>query len=177
MYWSSLRNNSYFCRYILNTMQKKWFYLFFTAGENVSEKKNQQADEKQPESSSFKVSSLTSELMSLKNSDKPDINKILEEYKKESRPYVLKPKYTSPSSLPLYFYFGYQLLQEQAAMEKSGHVSDEQITQVIYPPKNQMWCFTLYLSKNCLNVVCWNRSFSLCFLFQQNHGVIINQKN
>nr|XP_034320574.1 transient receptor potential cation channel subfamily M member 2-like isoform X2 [Crassostrea gigas] len=31
---------------------------------------------------------------------------------KESRPFILNPKYSTPTSLPLYFFFGYQLLQE-----------------------------------------------------------------
>lgn len=59
-----------------------------------------------------------------KNSIKPElINQILEGYKHEARPYVLNPKHTSPTSLPLYFYFGYQLLQESKQMQQSGHVS------------------------------------------------------
>nr|XP_022311194.1 uncharacterized protein LOC111116490 [Crassostrea virginica] len=66
--------------------------------------------------------SLASKLMIRSNSIGPEINDLLEDYKKESRPYVLNPKYTSPSSLPLYFYFGYQLLQETNEMKKSGPI-------------------------------------------------------
>lgn len=43
----------------------------------------------------------------------------------ESRPYVLNPKYSTPTSLPLYFYFGYQLMQgpnSKHKIEKWGHV-------------------------------------------------------
>lgn len=40
----------------------------------------------------------------------------------ESRPYVLNPKYSTPTSLPLYFYFGYQILQESNLMEACGPV-------------------------------------------------------
>lgn len=42
---------------------------------------------------------------------------------KESRPYVLNPKYSTPTSLPLYFYFGYQLLQEYNKVVECGPVS------------------------------------------------------
>lgn len=78
-------------------------------------------------------SSLASKLIMQKNSIGPDkMNQILEEYRKGSRPYVLKPKYTSPTSLPLYFYFGYQLLQELEAMKQSGHVSLECIAKMRY---------------------------------------------
>lgn len=42
---------------------------------------------------------------------------------KESRPYVLNPKYSTPTSLPLYFYFGYQLLQEYSKVVECGPVS------------------------------------------------------
>lgn len=77
-----------------------------------------------------------------KNLIGPDtMDQILEEYKKASRPYVLKPKYTSPTSLPLYFYFGYQLLQELEAMKQSGHVSLECIATM----RNQMY-FICHLS-------------------------------
>lgn len=42
---------------------------------------------------------------------------------KESRPYILNPKISAPTSLPLYFFFGYQLLQESTHMDKCGPVS------------------------------------------------------
>lgn len=50
------------------------------------------------------------------------IHQVLEGFK-ESRPYVLNPQYSSPTSLPLYFYFGYQLLQELDLTEECGPVS------------------------------------------------------
>lgn len=49
------------------------------------------------------------------------IYQVLEGFK-ESKPYVLNPKYSTPTSLPLYFYFGYQLLQELELIEESGPV-------------------------------------------------------
>lgn len=61
-----------------------------------------------------------------RNSVRPEetmMNQLLEDYKKESRAYVLNPKYASPTSLPLYFYFGYQLLQESKLLMDSGRVS------------------------------------------------------
>nr|XP_022311261.1 uncharacterized protein LOC111116555 [Crassostrea virginica] len=69
-------------------------------------------------------SSITWKLLS-KNSISPEedtIHELLEGYKKESRPGVLNPKFTSPTSLPLYFYFGYQLLQESDLLQKCGHI-------------------------------------------------------
>jgi hypothetical protein len=51
-----------------------------------------------------------------------DVDRALRRYK-ESKPYVLNPKYASPTSLPLYFYFGYQLLQELRILDRCGHVS------------------------------------------------------
>lgn len=50
------------------------------------------------------------------------IYQVLEGFK-ESKPYVLNPKYSTPTSLPLYFYFGYQLLQELELTEECGPVS------------------------------------------------------
>lgn len=41
---------------------------------------------------------------------------------RETRPHVLNPSYATPTSLPLYFYFGYQLLQESNSLEKFGDV-------------------------------------------------------
>lgn len=43
---------------------------------------------------------------------------------KESRPFILNPMYSTPTSLPLYFFFGYQLLQESDLMKKCGPVSN-----------------------------------------------------
>lgn len=60
-----------------------------------------------------------------RNSVRPEeknMKQLLEAFKKKSRPYVLNPKYSTPTSLPLYFYFGYQLLQESELMKKCGHV-------------------------------------------------------
>lgn len=89
--------------------------------ENKLTKQQKNAYHSGSNGSKIKVRSVASKVMKL---DKHNMDQMLEEYKKESRPYVLKPKYTSPTSLPLYFFFGYQLLQERNAMKKSGHVSD-----------------------------------------------------
>nr|XP_034319204.1 uncharacterized protein LOC109618232 isoform X3 [Crassostrea gigas] len=45
---------------------------------------------------------------------------FLEGFSMESRAHVLNPKYSTPTSLPLYFYFVYQLLQEFNDLEKCG---------------------------------------------------------
>lgn len=73
----------------------------------------------------FKGFSLTWKLLQ-KNSVSPDetiLNQNLQEFRRESRPYVLNPKYSTPTSLPLYFYFVYQLLQESKRLEECGPVS------------------------------------------------------
>ena len=51
------------------------------------------------------------------------IKELLGRYKNEQRPDVLNPKFTSPTSLPLYFYFGYQILQETNKFHECGNVS------------------------------------------------------
>lgn len=78
-----------------------------------------------PKSGHLKGFSLTWKFL-LKNSVNPDV-KILNENVKglkwKSRPYVLNPKFSTPTSLPLYFYFVYQLLQESKRLEECGPVS------------------------------------------------------
>ncbi|XP_061190896.1 transient receptor potential cation channel subfamily M member 8-like [Saccostrea echinata] len=72
----------------------------------------------------FTGSSLAWKLLR-RNSVRPEeniMNQLLGDYKEESRVYVLNPKYTSPASLPLYFYFGFQLLQESGLLKQSGHI-------------------------------------------------------
>lgn len=63
-----------------------------------------------------------------RNSIRPEeeiIEQILEGFKKESKPYMLNPKYSTPTSLPLYFYFGYQLFQESKCLEECGPVRNK----------------------------------------------------
>lgn len=50
------------------------------------------------------------------------IYELLEGFKKDIRPYVLNPKFSAPTSLPLYFFFGYQLFQESESLERCGPV-------------------------------------------------------
>lgn len=60
-----------------------------------------------------------------RNSIRPEdeiIEQILKGFKKESKTYVLNPKYSTPTSLPLYFYFGYQLFQESKCFEECGPI-------------------------------------------------------
>lgn len=54
----------------------------------------------------------------------------LEGYEKDFRPYVLNPKYSCPTSLPLYFYFGYQILQETEQMKECGPVRHRLINKI-----------------------------------------------
>lgn len=63
-----------------------------------------------------------------RNSIRPEdeiIEQILKGFKKESKTYVLNPKYSTPTSLPLYFYFGYQLFQESKCFEECGPVRNK----------------------------------------------------
>lgn len=60
-----------------------------------------------------------------KNSISPTeqtIYELLEGFKKDIRPCVLNPKFSAPTSLPLYFFFGYQLFQESESLERCGPV-------------------------------------------------------
>lgn len=66
---------------------------------------------------------MTGSTIATKFSCNPEIKpQSLEGYEKDFRPYVLNPKYSCPTSLPLYFYFGYQLLQEKGQMKECGPV-------------------------------------------------------
>lgn len=42
---------------------------------------------------------------------------------KELRQYVFNPQFSTPTSLPLSFYFGYQILHEMKELGQRGHVS------------------------------------------------------
>lgn len=46
-----------------------------------------------------------------------------EKLKWKAKTYILSPEFCSATSLPLYFFFGYQILQKVNLMEKCGDVS------------------------------------------------------
>lgn len=46
-----------------------------------------------------------------------------EVFEGSNRVHVLNPKYSTPTSLPLYFYFVYQILQEKKELDQLGPVS------------------------------------------------------
>ena len=50
------------------------------------------------------------------------LKELIEKYKKQPRRNVLNPSFTSPTSLPLYFYIGYQLLEKSSQWQECGHV-------------------------------------------------------
>lgn len=52
-----------------------------------------------------------------------DENTLVKGFKFGSRPYVFNPKYCTSTTLPLYFYFGYQIWQTSQRNEKCGQVS------------------------------------------------------
>lgn len=51
------------------------------------------------------------------------LKRMLKRFKIKSKPCVINPKYSKPTSLPLYFYFGYQLLQESKCLDECAPVS------------------------------------------------------
>lgn len=53
------------------------------------------------------------------------LKRMMKSFKKQSKPCVINPKYSKPTSLPLYFYFGYQLLQESKCLDECAPVSQK----------------------------------------------------
>lgn len=51
-----------------------------------------------------------------------DPDKVLKGFQWRSRPHVFSQKLCNATTLPLYFYWGYQILQEQNLMKQCGHV-------------------------------------------------------
>lgn len=47
----------------------------------------------------------------------------LQEGPQQFRQYVFNPQFSTPTSLPLSFFFGYQILHEMKEWKKRGHVS------------------------------------------------------
>lgn len=71
----------------------------------------------------LKKYSLAWKLLRTNSVDPEFIIPLFDEFK-ESRPFILNPMYSTPTSLPLYFFFGYQLLKESDLMKRCGPVSD-----------------------------------------------------
>lgn len=71
----------------------------------------------------LKKYSLAWKLLRTNSVDPEFIIPLFNEFK-ESRPFILNPMYSTPTSLPLYFFFGYQLLQESDLMKRCGPVSN-----------------------------------------------------
>lgn len=86
--------------------------------EETSKKPNQRSPEYGPP---LKGLSLTNKFLQ-KNSVSPQ-DDMFEGFNMKSRTHVLNPKYSTPTSLPLYFYYVYQLLQESKEIEEYGPVS------------------------------------------------------
>lgn len=72
---------------------------------------------------------------------------IFKDYNMKSRTHVLNPKYSTPTSLPLYFYYVYQLLQESNSLKKYGPVSWDIciLWYEIYPSINYVYSFCFFL--------------------------------
>lgn len=66
----------------------------------------------------------TKQVESQDESHKQERTKLSEGLKLGRRSYVMNPKFSTSTSLPLYFYLGYQVLQENAEyMKECGKVS------------------------------------------------------
>lgn len=76
-----------------------------------------------------------------------DENTLVKGFKFGSRPYVFNPKYCTSTTLPLYFYFGYQIWQASQKKKKCGQVS-----------------FSLFLDLTFSNI-----SFSKCYFVSVLH--------
>lgn len=105
-----------------------------------------------------------------KNSISPTeqtIYELLEGFKKDIRPYVLNPKFSAPTSLPLYFFFGYQLFQESESLERCGPVR----------LKNFLLSFFFFQIMIIMNIRV-NFFFKLLFTFQLARvwSVLIKQR-
>lgn len=110
---------------------KKYYYTYSIDHKEIAVKNTKEkvgtastGKENNTGSQTFKDTTLTWKLLH-KNSIGPTektIYQLLEGFKKDIRPYVLKPKFSAPTSLPLYFFFGYQLFQESESLERCGPV-------------------------------------------------------
>lgn len=55
--------------------------------------------------------------------NEPESRELREKLKWKTKTYILSPEFCSATSLPLYFFFGYKILQECNIMERCGDVS------------------------------------------------------
>lgn len=55
--------------------------------------------------------------------DSNDFKEFRENMKWKTKTYVVNPKYCNATTLPLYFFFGYQILQELKLLQTCGDVS------------------------------------------------------
>lgn len=85
--------------------------------ETTSDESGQQSSEYGPP---FKGLSLTNKFLQKNSSSVKPEDKVFEG---SNRVHVLNPKYSTPTSLPLYFYFVYQILQETKGFKLLGPVS------------------------------------------------------
>lgn len=97
-------------------------YHILKDNKKTEEESSKKASQRSPEyGPPLKGLSLTNKLLRTNSvSQQPDVFKG---FNTKSRTHVLNPKYSTPTSLPLYFYFAYQILQESRALETLGPVS------------------------------------------------------
>lgn len=125
MHVNTKKSFSFFCfqTSFLNEIKQNHFIL---VSEDTNKYDSRQIDSTESPTGKkrnpFKGFSLAWKLLRIqRNATSPEenIKGFLKGYK-DSRPYVLNPKYSTPTSLPLYFYFGYQLLQEYNKVVECG---------------------------------------------------------
>lgn len=74
----------------------------------------------------------------------------------EFRPYVFNPQFSTPTALPLSFFFGYQILHERQEIKERGHVSLVINNVIRFQDVSEWW---IYLSN-----IAWLFDFALLFL-------------
>lgn len=129
--------------YFFNETLWTWYQIFKDnekKEKNPPKKGSQQSPEYGPPLTGL---SLTKRIWQ-KNSDERE-DTMLEGSNMISRAHVLNPKYSTPTSLPLYFYFVYQVLQESDELGQLGPVSLDICN---------LWYVRYFLDLNACNRVC-----------------------
>lgn len=103
---------------------KIYSFFFFTFLLVLSEETPEGAEKTVKNDISDEKLSLAWRLLYTNETSSQSFNPMSEEFKESRPPYILNPKYSALTSLPLYFFFGYQFLQESSdLMEQCGPVS------------------------------------------------------
>lgn len=95
-------------------------------GEHESEQQTKESTKKKASVAGHHITRSSITWKSLRHNlirpEESTIYELLEGQEKKPMSGIVNPKFMSPASLPLYFYFGFQLLQEANLLQKCGHV-------------------------------------------------------